>query len=97
MFGGSIPLALQTIQTRRPWFPMAASAIAAVAGVRYLLRLRSLHSAEAPPTVDDDAIRQILERGTLSTGPEPLDLREIERAEEDFWAESWDEPDEYPR
>ena len=98
MFYGSIPpVPTGKFRTRMPWFPMALAAIAALAGVRYLLRLRSLRSAEAPPTVDDDAIRQILERGTLSIGPDPLDLREIARAEEDFWAESWDEPEEYPR
>ena len=79
------------------WFPMVLAAIAAFAGVRYLVRLRSTHSGEPPPAVDDDAIRQILERGTLSTGPEPLDMGEIARAEDDFWAESWDEPEEYPR
>ena len=79
------------------WFPMVLAAIAAVAGVRYLVRLRSAHAREAPPRVDDDAVRQILERGRLSTGPEPLDMGEIARAEEDFWAESWDEPEEYPR
>src|SRR5688500_4880774 len=82
---------------RMTWFPMVLAVIAGVAGVRYLIRLRADHSPEAPPTVDDDAIRQILERGTLSTGPEALDLGEIARAEEDFWAESWDEPEEYPR
>ena len=30
-------------------------------------------------------------------GPDALDMGEIARAEEDFWAESWDEPEEYPR
>jgi hypothetical protein len=80
------------------WIPMVLAAIAGVAGIRYLIRLRSTHSAEAPPTIDDDAIRRILETGTLSSGPEPLDMEEIDRAEEDFWAESsWDEPEEYPR
>src|SRR5687767_3466548 len=66
---------------RMTWFPIVLATIAGVAGVRYLIRLRAAHSAEAPPTVDDAAIRQILERGTLSTGPEALDLGEIARAE----------------
>jgi hypothetical protein len=79
------------------WFPLALAVVAAVAGLRYLVRLRQAHRADAPPTVDDDAIRQILERGTLPSPSDRLDMREIARAEEDFWAESWDEPDEYPR
>jgi flagellar biosynthesis/type III secretory pathway M-ring protein FliF/YscJ len=48
--------------------------------------------------VDDSAIERILRHGTLSTGDdEPLDEDEIARAEEEFWQESWDEPDEYDR
>jgi len=78
------------------WFSMLLAAIAGVAGIRYLVRLRAGRSVEAPPTIDDDAIRQILETGTLRRG-EGLDMGEISRAEEDFWAESWDEPEEYPR
>ena len=98
MFGGSLRSSPELPRAiRMTWFPVVLAAIAGVAGVRYLIRLRAAHFAEAPPTVDDDAIRQILERGTLSTGPEGLDLGEIARAEEDFWAESWDEPEEYPR
>jgi hypothetical protein len=53
--------------------------------------------------VDDDALRRIMEHGTLSTGrydeddDEPLDPEKAARAEEEFWAESWDEPEEYSR
>ena|SRR5215203_7443613 len=98
MFAGSIPLVPVTPHDRMTWIPIVLAALAALAGVRYLVRLRSAARArDAPPRVDDDAIRQILERGTLSTGPEALDMGEIARAEEDFWAESWDEPEEYPR
>jgi hypothetical protein len=78
------------------WFSMLLALIAGVAGIRYLIRLRASRSPEPPPTIDDDAIRQILETGTLRRG-DGLDMREISRAEEDFWAESWDEPEEYPR
>ena len=78
------------------WFPMVLAAIAGVAGLRYLVRLRSFHDEDGPPAVDDDAIRQILEEGTLK-GRDALNLDEIARAEEDFWAESWDEPEEHPR
>jgi hypothetical protein len=78
------------------WFQILLGVVAALAGIRYLVRLRAGRSAEPPPTVDDDAVRQILETGTLRRG-EGLDMRAISRAEEDFWAEPWDEPEEYPR
>lgn len=48
--------------------------------------------------VDDAAIERILRHGSLSTGEdEPLNEDEIARAEQEFWEESWDEPDEYSR
>lgn len=83
------------------WFWIFLAVLAALAGLRYLRRLRSARSALGPPRVDDDALRRILATGTLSTGgdddDEPLDLEKAARAEEEFWEESWDEPDEYPR
>ena len=78
------------------WFPMALAAIAGIAGIRYLFRLRSIEEEDGPPAIDDDAIRQILEKGTLK-GRDALNLEEIARAEEDFWAQSWDEPEEHLR
>ena len=48
--------------------------------------------------VDDAAIERILRHGSLSTGEdEPLNEDEIARAEQEFWEESWEEPDEYSR
>lgn len=47
------------------------------------------------PTLDDDAVQRILDTGRVSLEEEPpLDLDEIEEAEERFWSESWDEPEE---
>lgn len=84
------------------WFWIFLALLAGAAGLRYLARLRSASRRGAPPRVDDDALRRILEHGTLSTGggdedDEPLDPRRAARAEEEFWAESWDEPEEYTR
>lgn len=85
------------------WLWIFLALLAGAAGLRYLARLRSATRPGAPPRVDDDALRRILEHGTLSTGgdedddDEPLDPREAARAEEEFWAESWDEPEEYSR
>jgi hypothetical protein len=74
-------------------------ALAGVAGLRYVARIRALRSSSGVPRVDDTALRQILEEGTLTAGDgdEPLDMEEAARAEEEFWAESWDEPEEYSR
>ncbi len=65
------------------------------AGVALRVRLRR-HLRSPPPTVDDDALREILYEGTLSTDEdEPLDLREIDEEERRFWSEQWDEPEEW--
>lgn len=83
------------------WLWISMAALAGVAGLRYLARLRSVRPPGGSPRVDDEALRRILEEGTLSTGEEeddePLDLEAAARAEEEFWDESWDEPEEYPR
>lgn len=80
------------------WIWTLFALLLVAAGLRYVLRLRSARPPGGPPVVDDDALRRILEEGTLTTEEEePLDLDEIARAEEDFWAESWDEPEEHPR
>lgn len=80
------------------WFWTFLAVLAGLAGLRYLQRIRSARSSGSRPVVDDEALRRILEEGTLTTEEdEPLDLKEAARAEEEFWAESWDEPEEHPR
>lgn len=75
------------------WIGLAA--LVAGAGIVRLLRMREVRRG-ADPTVDDESIRRILEEGSLDPGDdEPLDLDEAARAEEEFWSEEWDEPDEY--
>jgi len=80
------------------WLWILFGALTGAAGLRYLARLRGSRSPGGTPVVDDEALRRILEEGTLGTDEdEPLDLDEAARAEEEFWAESWDEPEEYSR
>ena len=80
------------------WIPILFALFAALAGVRYALRMRAMRSSSGVPRVDDAAIRRILETGSLSMNDgEPLDMDAAARAEEEFWSETWDEPEEYQR
>jgi len=74
------------------WF--ALGALAVLAGTAVRRRVRELRGSRTP-TLDDEAVRRILEAGTLTVEDEPpLDLDEIEEAEDRFWSERWDEPEE---
>jgi hypothetical protein len=68
--------------------------LAVTSGV--LMRRRRRRRWKRPaPTVDDEAIRKIMDQGTLETDEEePLDLGAIEEEERRFWSENWDEPEE---
>ena len=74
------------------WFVLGAS----VAYAWISMRRRIRKSIEVPPPrIDQDDIRRIEEEGSLLTDdPEPLDLEQIGREEDDFWRETWDEPEE---
>ena len=74
------------------WFLLGA--LVAYAWISMRLKLR--RSIEVPsPGIDEDDIRRIEEDGALfRDGPEPLDLEEISREEDEFWKETWDEPEE---
>jgi len=52
---------------------------------------------DAPrPVIDDEAVEEILQSGTIVTSEdEPLDLGDIDEEERKFWSESWNEPDEW--
>jgi hypothetical protein len=79
------------------WIWIFFGVLVLLAGVRYRHRLRAMRRPRATPTIDDDAIRHIIGTGRLPkrNADARLDMKEAERAEEEFWAESWDEPDEY--
>jgi hypothetical protein len=48
------------------------------------------------PVVTDDVMRRILEEGAAGgEGHEPLDEDEIREAEDRFWDEEWDRPEEF--
>jgi len=74
------------------------AALLGAAGVRHLARLRSGRAPRGGPRVDDEAVRRIIETGSLPrVDDEPLDMEEAARAEEEFWDQHWDEPEEYQR
>lgn len=78
------------------WFVfwMLLSALVVTAGLKSYARRRAVLAAGLP-SIDDDAIRTIVETGALTIDvDEPLDLREIGEEEDRFWSESWDEPEE---
>jgi len=61
-------------------------------------RARLHHLSQQPgPSLDDAAVRQIVEEGRLTTDEEdPLDIDEVRREEQTFWDEErWDESEEY--
>lgn len=77
------------------FFWAALTVLVLVAAVALRARIRNWLEEQGRPRVDDDTVRQILERGTVvSEEDEPLDLEEIEEEERRFWGESWDEPEE---
>lgn len=80
------------------WIYAFISVLAVVAGVRYYRRISAARSSwrGGPPRVDDAAIRGILAEGRISAPEQddPLDPDEIARAEQEFWDEPWDEPEE---
>ena len=48
-----------------------------------------------PASVTDDLIRQIEDSGRVQIDePERLDLGEIRAEEDEFWEQTWDEPEE---
>lgn len=82
------------------WIWMGLSVLAVLAGLRYLARLRAARrSSRVPVVLDDAALDEILRTGRLQRPdrPKPVDMRKAAEAEDEFWSESWDEPEEYPR
>ena len=79
------------------WFGFWAglTVLALAAGVSLRTRLRE--RIDAPrPGIDDEAVEEILQSGTIVTSEdEPLDLGDIDEEERKFWSESWNEPDEW--
>lgn len=81
------------------WISALFGILALLGGARYLRRISRVRSQRSgsPPPVDDAAVRRILHDGTITAPDEDdaLDLDEIARAEDEFWSESWDEPEDY--
>jgi hypothetical protein len=73
------------------WLFAAVAVLVAVVG---LVRRALIPRSGAGPRVDDDAVRRILHSGTLGADEEPLDMEAAARAEEAFFDEPWDEPEE---
>lgn len=69
----------------------ALAVLVAVAGWRVRHRLR--HQTRSGVT--DEIVRQIETLGRLDAEDvEPVDLERVRAEEDEFWAETWDEPEE---
>lgn len=75
---------------------LSGVALGALVVRAYLRRRRTLTDAVRGGGLDDHAVEQIIREGSLSVeDPEPLDLGEIARAEEEFWeTDGWDPAEE---
>ena len=78
------------------WIWLVFAALVAAGWLRYRSGLHRA-SGGGTPRIDDEALRRILRDGTLPGEEEPLDMDDAARAEDEFWEESWDEPEEYGR
>lgn len=60
-----------------------------------LLARGRIERARRQAGLDDEMIQRIERAGELEFDPaEPLDHEEIRQEEDEFWAQSWDEPEE---
>ena len=81
----------------RFFWPVLWFFLGALVGYAWISMRRNLkRSLEVPPPrIDEDDIRRIEEEGVLfKDDPEPLDLKQINREEDEFWREPWDDPEE---
>lgn len=79
------------------WISTLIGVLAAAAGARFWRERRAARLARRPNGLDDEDVRRIIAEGTIAARDDdaPLDLEEAARAEEEFWSDSWDEPEEY--
>lgn len=74
--------------------------LAAVVLLGGLLRRRHVRRTVEgeEPVVTDELLRTLLDQaGRGEEESEPLDEDEIRRAEDEFWGQEWDEPEEWGR
>ena len=72
------------------WVWTLGAVLVLAAGVLYLRRLRDLKEGAG---VTDSMVERIESVGRVEMD-EPLDLEEAAAEEEEFWSETWDEPEE---
>ena len=78
------------------WFTLwSILTMLVIAGFVFVYVRQKASIVQRSPSIDDAAVRTIVETGALAVEEdEPLDMREIEAEEERFWSETWDEPEE---
>jgi len=76
-----------------PGLGILFAVLALAGGLLYRRRLEAAKRLEGGDFLSDELIRQIETSGRIEL-EEPLDLKEIRAEEEQFWSETWDEPEE---
>jgi len=76
------------------WIWAVLAVLIVIAGLRYRRRLRKMRGT---PRIDDAAIQEIIQTGRLARTDHdaPIDMKAAARAEDEFWDESWDKPEEF--
>jgi hypothetical protein len=76
-------------------FFIILAAVVLAGGLMARTRIRRTVEGDAP-VVTDEVLRRILEEGEVPPEEvDPLDEEEIREAEDRFWEEEWDEPEEF--
>lgn len=73
---------------------LIATIIGILAAAAAYVGYRRRRSRMTPAGLTEEAIRRIETEGRIDVD-EPLDWEEIQEAEEQFWDETWDEPEEF--
>jgi hypothetical protein len=76
-----------------PWISAIAVAVVIAGALTRRTILRTVRGEE--PIITDEVLRLVLEEGSVEhpDSKDYLDEAQIRQAEDEFWAESWDDPE----
>ena len=76
-----------------PWISVIAVAVVIAGALTRRTILRTVRGEE--PIITDEVLRRVLEEGSVEhpDSEDSLDEEQIRQAEDEFWSESWDDPE----